>query len=82
MRQTKSQRALLRLAATQATTNTAQAIDLMYHPAGTSTIWASNPLQRYFRAVHVLTQHAVVAAPLYEVIGRVVLGLDTETAML
>jgi len=54
----------------------------MYHPAGTSAIWASSPLQRYFRDVHVLTQHTVVAAPLYEVIGRVVLGLDTETAML
>jgi len=77
-----SQRALLRLAATQATTNAAQAIDLMYHAAGTSAIWASSPLQRYFRDVHVLTQHAVVAAPLYEVIGRVFLGLSTEAAIL
>ena len=77
-----SQRALLRLAATQATTNAAQAIDLMYHAAGTSAIWASSPLQRYFRDVHVLTQHAVVAAPFYEVIGRVFLGLSTEAAIL
>jgi alkylation response protein AidB-like acyl-CoA dehydrogenase len=73
---TIAQRALLRLAATQAAGSAAQAIDLMYHTAGTSAIWDTSPLQRYFRDVHVLTQHAVLASPLYEIIGRVFLGLD------
>jgi alkylation response protein AidB-like acyl-CoA dehydrogenase len=72
---TDQQRALLRLAATQATTNSAQAIDLAYHAAGTNAIWESSPLQRYFRDIHVLPQHAIVAHPLYEMIGRVMLGL-------
>jgi alkylation response protein AidB-like acyl-CoA dehydrogenase len=71
----EQQRAVLRLAATQATANAAQAIDLMYQAAGTSSIWESSPLQRHFRDVHVLTQHAVVAHPIYEMIGRVMLGL-------
>jgi alkylation response protein AidB-like acyl-CoA dehydrogenase len=76
------QRALLRLAATHATTSSAQAIDLMYHAAGTSSIYASSPLQRYFRDIHVLTQHAVTAPPIYEMTGRLLLGLDTDTEML
>ncbi len=76
------QRALLRLAATQAAIQAAQAIDLMYHAAGTSSIWAHNPLQRHFRDVHVVTQHAILSTPIYEMAGRVFLGQPTETAML
>ena len=76
------QRALLRLAATQAAIQAAQAIDLMYHAAGTSSIWAHNPLQRHFRDVHVVTQHAILSTPIYEMVGRVFLGQPTETAML
>jgi len=76
------QRALLRLAATQAATHAAQAIDLMYHAAGSSAIWAHSPLQRHFRDVHVVTQHAILSAPVYEMTGRVFMGQPTETAML
>lgn len=76
------QRARLRLAATHATTASAQAIDLMYHAAGTSGIWAKSPLQRYFRDVHVMTQHAYVASPTYELIGQVFLGVNSDLVML
>jgi indole-3-acetate monooxygenase len=75
-------RALLRLAATQAAVHAAQAIDLMYHAAGTSSIWAHNPLQRHFRDVHVVTQHAILSTPIYEMTGRVFLGQPVETAVL
>jgi alkylation response protein AidB-like acyl-CoA dehydrogenase len=74
------QRALLRLAATHAATSAAHAIDLVYHAAGTSSIWANSPLQRHFRDVHVLTQHAVLSAPVYELAGRVFFGLKTNSA--
>jgi alkylation response protein AidB-like acyl-CoA dehydrogenase len=79
---TLEQRALLRLAATQAATQAAQAIDLMYNAAGASAIWANNPLQRHFRDIHVVTQHAILSAPIYEMTGRVFLGQPTETSML
>lgn len=79
---TLEQRALLRLAATQAATQAAQAIDLMYTAAGASAIWANNPLQRHFRDVHVVTQHAILSAPIYEMTGRVFLGQPTETSIL
>ena len=75
------QRALLRLAATQAAMHAAQAIDLMYHAAGTGSIWAHNPLQRHFRDVHVVTQHAILSTPIYEMTGRVFLGQPVETAV-
>lgn len=79
---TLEQRALLRLAATQAGVQAAQAIDLMYNAAGTSAIWANNPLQRHFRDVHVVTQHAILSAPIYEMTGRIFLGQPTETSLL
>lgn len=76
------QRTLLRLAATHATTNAAQAIDLMYHAGGGTSIYTSSPLERYFRDMHTVTQHIMVAQPTYEVTGRLLLGLQTDTSML
>jgi alkylation response protein AidB-like acyl-CoA dehydrogenase len=76
------QRALLRLAATHATTSAAQAVDLMYNAGGGTSIYATSPLQRCFRDIHVVTQHMMVAAPTYEVSGRVLLGIDTDTSQL
>jgi indole-3-acetate monooxygenase len=79
---TLDQRARLRLAATHATTTSAQVVDAMYTVGGGSSIYLSSPLQRRFRDVHAATQHVMVARPTYELIGRVMLGLDTDTAVL
>ena len=76
------QRTLLRLAATHATTSSAQVIDLMYHAGGGTSIYTSSPLERYFRDIHTVTQHIMVAQPTYEVTGRLLLGLQTDTSML
>jgi alkylation response protein AidB-like acyl-CoA dehydrogenase len=76
------QRARLRLAATEATTRAARAVDLMYEAGGGTSIYAMSPLQRCFRDVHVVTQHAMVAQSTYELTGRLLLGLDTDSAML
>ncbi len=76
------QRARLRLAATHAVTSSAQAVDLMYNAGGASSIYASNPLQRQFRDVHVVTQHAMVAPAVHELVGKHLLGQEVETATL
>jgi indole-3-acetate monooxygenase len=76
------QRAALRLAATDATIRATQAVDLMYDAGGGTSIYATSPLQRCFRDVHVVTQHAMVAPSTYELTGRLLLGLDTDSAML
>ena len=75
-------RALLRLSACHATSASAQAIDLMYQAAGTAAIWDTSPLQRHFRDVHVLSQHAVIAPPISEVAGKILLGVETTFPML
>ena len=77
-----AERAALRLAATEATARAARAVDLMYEAGGGTSIYAGSLLQRCFRDVHVATQHAMVAPSTYELTGRLLLGLETDSAML
>jgi alkylation response protein AidB-like acyl-CoA dehydrogenase len=77
-----TQRAMLRLAATHATSNAAKVVDLMYNAGGGTSVYATSPLQRQFRDIHVVTQHMMVAPPTYELTGRLFLGIDTDTSML
>jgi len=75
-------RARLRLAATHATIASARVVDLMYGAGGGTSIYRSSPLQRRFRDVHTATQHVMVAPPTLELVGRVLLGLETDTSAL
>lgn len=79
---TTEQRRLLRLAATNATLQSARAVDLMYHAAGGSAVYSNNALQRVFRDIHVATQHAMVSPRIYELVGRLSLGLETDHSQL
>ena len=76
------ERAGLRLAATHATTSAARATDLVYTAGGGTSVYATSPLQRCFRDVHVATQHAMVAGATWELTGRILLGLETDTSQL
>jgi alkylation response protein AidB-like acyl-CoA dehydrogenase len=75
-------RALLRLAATHATTASARVVDAMYGAGGGTAIYQTSPLQRYFRDVHTATQHMMVAPPTLELAGKVLLGVPADTAAL
>jgi alkylation response protein AidB-like acyl-CoA dehydrogenase len=72
----------MRLAACHATTSAARAVDIAYAAAGGSSIYASSPLQRCFRDVHVATQHVMVGPVIQELCGKVLAGLDADTSML
>lgn len=74
------QRALLRLAATNATRKSADVTRAMYDLAGGSSVFLSSPLQRRFRDAHVATQHLMVSPPTYELTGRVLMGLPIDPA--
>ena len=69
-------RADLRLAAANATHRSVAAVDALYQAGGGSSIYEDSPLQRCLRDVHVTTQHIMVADPLFELVGRVELGLE------
>lgn len=77
-----TERARLRLAATHATRSAARVVDLMYEAGGGTSVYASNPLQRHFRDVHVATQHIMVAPPTWTLAGAVLLGHDADTSLL
>jgi alkylation response protein AidB-like acyl-CoA dehydrogenase len=75
-------RVSLRLAATHATLASATAVNRMYDAGGGTSVYATSPLQRCFRDVHVATQHVMVAPPTFELTGRILLGLDADVSQL
>ena len=79
---TSEHRMSLRLAATHAIGEAADAVNLMYNAGGGTSIYDSSPLQRRFRDVHVATQHMMVGPATLELTGRILLGLPTDTTQL
>jgi indole-3-acetate monooxygenase len=73
------QRAIARLAAAQAASASAQAVDLLYNAAGGTALYEHNLLERCFRDVHATTQHMGTSSANFELSGRVLLGLDPGT---
>lgn len=75
-------RADLRLAATHAARTSADVTRVLHELGGGSSVFMSNPLQRRLRDAQVGIQHMMVAAPTYELVGRVLMGLPTEDSQL
>src|SRR5262249_29565584 len=68
-------KALNRLAASTAVDYAIQAVDLVFTMAGTTSVYTRNRLERCFRDVHVVRQHAVVSPNGVIMAGRQFLGL-------
>ena len=64
-----------RLAITHGVHEAVRAVDLVFHAAGTLAIYTENPLERYFRDIHVAAQHNAGFPVHYESAGKVFLGL-------
>ena len=78
----QSERVVLRLASTHAATTAAEVAGSAYRNGGGSAIYDSSPLQRQFRDANVATQHVLVGPPTWELTGRLLLGVETDTAQL
>jgi alkylation response protein AidB-like acyl-CoA dehydrogenase len=52
-----------------------RSVDLVFHAAGTNAIYSRNPLERYFRDIHVAVQHNTAFPAQYESAGKVLMGL-------
>jgi alkylation response protein AidB-like acyl-CoA dehydrogenase len=75
-------RTSLRLACTHAVRTSAEVVDAVYDLGGGSAIYEDSPLQRRFRDAHTATAHFQVNPATYELVGRLLLGLPTETGQL
>ncbi|MCO6417674.1 acyl-CoA dehydrogenase family protein [Siccirubricoccus sp. KC 17139] len=64
-----------RLAITHAMHESVRAVDKLFHVAGTNAIYASLPLERAFRDLHVVVQHGAALPQYFESAGKVLLGL-------
>jgi alkylation response protein AidB-like acyl-CoA dehydrogenase len=73
---TPNQQTLLHLAGIHAVTLSAQVVDMAWQAAGSTAIFESNPFERRFRDIHVVTQHGVLRQELYRLAGCTFLGLD------
>ncbi len=76
------QRRDLRMATTHAVTISADVVDEMYKLGGGASVYRTSRLQRYFRDVHVATQHIMVGPATMETVGSLLFGLETNTSML
>jgi indole-3-acetate monooxygenase len=64
-----------RLAITHGMHEAARSVDLVFHAAGTNAVYAKNPLERYFRDIHVALQHGAALPVHMEAAGKSLLGL-------
>ncbi len=71
-------RARLRLACAHAAQTCADGARRIYDLGGGAAVFLDSPLQRRFRDAHVITHHIMVAPSVFELAGRVLLGLPTR----
>ncbi len=79
---TTSERAGLRMAATHSIAVAVSVVESAYRLGGGSSIYQSSRLQRRLRDVNVAAQHMLVAPATWELTGRLLLGLPTDTSQL
>lgn len=72
------ERIQLRVAATHAIRTSAQTVDAAYTLCGAGGIFQTNPIQRRFQDMHVITQHVQGHYVHYETAGQYLLGLDPQ----
>ena len=75
-------RAHLRLAATNAIRKAGEVVDKAYELAGSDVIFDDHPIHRCFQDIHALTQQIQGRPAHYRTVGRVLLGLEPDNAVL
>ena len=78
---TEGQRSDLRMAMTHAAQSAARATHMVCVAAGTTSIFASSPLERYARDAEVVTRHNQLQIVNYEAVGRTMMGLESNSPL-
>jgi alkylation response protein AidB-like acyl-CoA dehydrogenase len=60
----------------------AQAIDLVHDAAGMNAVRTGSVLDRCWRDVHTMTQHVILAPARFEIVGRIMMGLDPNSPVI
>jgi alkylation response protein AidB-like acyl-CoA dehydrogenase len=71
----------IRLASTWAIHQARDVVDTVYHAAGATAIFESNPFERRFRDIHTVVQQYQGRQAHFEAVGQAFLGLEPEGAM-
>jgi alkylation response protein AidB-like acyl-CoA dehydrogenase len=71
----------IRLASTWAIHQAREVVDTVYHAAGATAIFESNPFERRFRDIHTVIQQYQGRQTHFETVGQALLGLQPEGAM-
>ena len=80
--QSLGQRASLKLAGTYASHQAKEVIDTLYHAAGATAIFESNPFERRLRDIHTALQQVQSHFANFELVGQVLLGLPSQTRLI
>jgi alkylation response protein AidB-like acyl-CoA dehydrogenase len=75
---TVEQKATLRLAATWAINQAREAVNTLYHTAGSVAVFEDGPFERRLRDMNTVAQQAQGRQLHYETVGQVMLGLTPE----
>ncbi|NNE10667.1 MAG: hypothetical protein HKN41_00295 [Ilumatobacter sp.] len=75
-------RVAMRLAAAHAAATSVTVVDAAWTLAGGTAVYDASPLGRCVRDVHVVTQHIMVAPKLHETLGKRLLGVEFNAAMI
>jgi len=76
---TVRQKAIVQLSCSGAANEAVKAVEMLYSAAGASANFLSSPLERSMRDVLVVRQHIMVSPQYTEAVGRVLLGMESET---
>jgi alkylation response protein AidB-like acyl-CoA dehydrogenase len=76
------QRAILKLAGVHAAHQSKDVIDTVYHAAGATAIFTSNPFERRLRDIHTVMQQVQAHFANFELVGQVLLGMPSPTKLI
>ena len=75
-------RAALRLACTHATRKNSDICRRVYELGGGDALFEKNGIERCFRDAFAMTQHIMVGEAIYEIAGRIMLDIPTDTSLI
>ncbi|MCA9831844.1 MAG: acyl-CoA dehydrogenase family protein [Dehalococcoidia bacterium] len=79
---TLREKAEMRLGAVTAAQLAARAVDLVFDASGLSGPSTSFDFERCWRDIHTMRQHVLLATPRYELVGRILLGLEPNSPII